>query len=327
MLNKKLVLFILTLTLIYGVVVVLLRSHPYELISYSKNIWEIIGVQDTENRMRQNTGYGVQSVSTLDDLPSIENNMGYSFYVAGHTYGMPGVGSDGLYAPFTKKFYIINQYKPMKFGFLLGDIVKEASNEAWRLVKKDLDSLDSRIKNFIIPGNHDVGFGERNAKRDIFLQQFGKTFSSFEHENDLFIMLDTNIDGWNFSGKQLLFLKTTLANKKDTTNNIFIFFHHVIWGGDDNKAEFAKIQPNSLEGRSNSLNFWDEVFPLFSELDNDVYIFSGDVGAFPNGSEFFYTKYSNVTFTATGMGGGAKDNFLIVLVTEGSVNFFYVPID
>ena len=136
MLNKSFVLFILILALIYGAVV-LFKIPPYKLISYSKNTLENTLVQDTPNGIQQNVENEVKIISTLNDLPSKDlNNRGYSFYVAGHTYGTPGVGSDGLYAPFTEKFHIINQYKPIKFGFLLGDIVKEASNEAWRLVKK-----------------------------------------------------------------------------------------------------------------------------------------------------------------------------------------------
>ena len=88
-----------------------------------------------------------------------------------------------------------------------------------------------------------------------------------------------------------------------------------------------KIKPNSLEGRSKNLNFWGEVFPLLSHLTNNVYFFSGDIGAFPNGSELFYTKYLNSTFVATGMGGGMRDNFLIVSVIKGHVEIFFVPIN
>ena len=51
---------------------------------------------------------------------------------------------------------MINEYQSMKFGFLLGDVVNEASNEAWRLVKKDLDEKvisptrqKEKFKNFL----------------------------------------------------------------------------------------------------------------------------------------------------------------------------------
>jgi tetratricopeptide (TPR) repeat protein len=268
----------------------------------------------------------IKTASTIDDLPSIHSDTeGYSFYVAGHTYGKPGFKHNGLYGPFTDKFHMINEYQSMKFGFLLGDVVNEASNEAWRLVKKDLDALDSRIRNIVVPGNHDVGIGEHNTKRDIFLQQFRKTFFSFKHKKDLFIILDANIDGWNISGEQLKFLKQSLPNEKDAINNIFIFSHQLIWM--NNKPEFKKIKPNSLVGRSKNLNFWDKVFPLFSGLPNDIYFFSGDIGASPNRNGLFYTKYSNVTFIATGMGGGVRDNFLILSVIKDAVKISFVPLN
>ena len=91
---------------------------------------------------------------------------------------------------------------------------------------------------------------------------------------------------------------------------------------EDYRQDIAKKNASSK-----NLNFWDEVFPLFSDLTNDVYFFAGDIGAFPNGNELFYTKYLNVKFLATGMGGGMRDNFLIVSVIKGDVEIFFVPIN
>ena len=327
MLKNGLITFLLTSVIIYGMSILIYKIPPYESIIYSKNVLRDILFHDIKNSSWKNAQKYMKSVSTIEELPSIQSdNQGYSFYVAGHTYGKPGIKSTGLYGPFTEKFHFINEYQPIKFGFLLGDLVKKSSTEAWELVKKDLDSLDPRIENIIVPGNHDVGIGVHDAKRAIFLQQFGKTFFSFKHGKDLFIMLDGNISEWNISGEQLQFLKQSLPNKKDSTSNIFIFSHQLIWQS-PSKSGFKKIKPNSLEGRSNNLNFWDEVFPLFSDLTNDVYFFAGDVGAFPNGNELFYTKYSNVKFLATGMGGGMRDNFLIVSVINGDVEIFFVPIN
>ena len=327
MLKKGLITFLLTLVIIYGVSILIYKIPPYESIVHSKNILMDILFLDIKNSSWQNAKKYIKSASTTEDLPNIQSdNQGYSFYIAGHTYGKPGVESKGLYGPFTDKFHLINKYQSIKFGFLLGDLVKKASNEAWELVKKDLNSLDPRIENIIVPGNHDVGKGAHGALREIFLQQFGKTFFSFKHGKDLFIMLDGNISEWNISGEQLQFLKQSLPNKKDSTSNIFIFSHQLIWQS-SSKPEFKKIKPNSLEGRSNNLNFWGEVFPLFSDLTNNVYFFSGDIGAFPNGNELFYAKYLNVTFVATGMGGGMRDNVLIVSVIKDHVEIFFVPIN
>ena len=287
-----------------------------------KNKYQIL-----KNRSWNNAIKYIKSAATLDDLPKPQpNENGYSFYIAGHAYGKPGAKSKGLYDPFTKNFHIINDYDSMKFGFLLGDVVEEASEKAWQLVKKDLNILDSRIKNFVVPGNHDVGMGTNNYKRDIFLQQFGKTFFSFEHKKDLFIILDGNIDGWNISGEQLQFFKQSLRNKRGFINNIFIFSHQLVWQNTSN-PKFSAVIPNTLEGRSKYLNFWTKVFPLLADLNNDIYFFSGDIGASPNSSELFYTKFFNVTFVATGMGSGGRDNFLILSVIEGAVKIFFVPIN
>ena len=89
----------------------------------------------------------------------------------------------------------------------------------------------------------------------------------------------------------------------------------------------TRIKPNSFVGRSKNLNFWDKVFPLFSGLPNDIYFFSGDIGASPSSSGIFYTKHSNVTFVATGMGAGVRDNFLIISVIKDKVKIFYVPLN
>jgi len=327
MLKKGLIIFLLTLVFIYGMSILIYKIPPYESIVHSKNILRDILFLDIKNSSWQNAKKYIKSASTTEDLPNIQSdNQGYSFYIAGHTYGKPGVASKGLYGPFTDKFHLINKYQSIKFGFLLGDLVKKASNEAWELVKKDLDFLDPRIENIIVPGNHDVGKGVHDALREIFLQQFGKTFFSFKHEKDLFIVLDGNINEWNISGEQLQFLKQSLPNKKDSTSNIFIFSHQLIWQSSI-KPEFKKIKPNSLEGRSDNLNFWNEIFPLFSDLTNNIYFFSGDIGAFPNGNELFFAKYLNVTFVATGMGGGMRDNFLIVSVIKDQVEIFFVPIN
>ena len=326
MLKKALLTCLLTSVIFYGVIILIYKTPPYESIIYLKNVLRDILLHDIKNSSWKNATKYIKSASTTEDLPNIQsNNQGYSFYVAGHTYGKPGIEPNGLYDGFTDKFHLINEYKPIKFGFLLGDLVKNASNEAWKLVKKDLDSLDPRIENIVVPGNHDVGKGMHDAKREIFLKQFGKTFFSFKNGKDIFIILDGNINEWNITGEQLHFLKQSLPNKKGSSNNIFIFSHQLIWHNSSN-LEFKKIQPNSLEGRSDNLNFWDEVFPLLSGLTNNVYFFSGDIGAFPNGNELFYTKYLNVTFVATGMGGGMRDNFLIVSVIKGRVEIFFVPI-
>lgn len=46
---------------------------------------------------------------------------------------------------------------------------------------------------------------------------------------------------------------------------------------------------------------------------------SGDVGAQDNDSELFCNVVGNVKYITSGMGGGARDNYLIISVIRGVV--------
>ena len=108
------------------------------------------------------------------------------------------------------------------------------------------------------------------------------------------------------------FLKNALSDNALNADNIFVFFHQVLWWEPDNI--YRNIALNSHEGRADTINFWTEVEPLFSSLSNDVYLFAGDVGAFPTGDEYMYHNYDNITLIASGMGGEERDNFVITEV-------------
>ncbi|MEE9442819.1 MAG: metallophosphoesterase [candidate division Zixibacteria bacterium] len=304
------------------------KVFPFEVIIHTKNLSQnfILGssynrkFKNTVERIHKNTLTGNYG-KPIDETKTMGNHR-YSFYVAGHTYGTPAswIDAKGLYEPFVEKFDLIRNHESMSFGFLTGDVVRSANNDAWDLVEKDIALLG--IKTYIAPGNHDVKLGMSNPQRDLFQQRFGKTYFSFLYNGDLFIVLDPNLDGWNISGKQLDFLKSTLEINQNQVTNIFVFSHQLIWW-DIKRLNFASIKPNSLNGRSQNTNFWDEVFPLFSSLNNKVYMFAGDVGAHPKGNELFFTKHKNVSFFASGMGGGYRDNFLIVDVNE---KYVYVDV-
>ena len=213
----------------------------------------------------------------------------------------------------------------MIYGFLLGDIVRESTHKSFKLVKSDLQLINPKISNYIVPGNHDVGIGKNNDKRVIFIQNFGKTYNNFEHGKDLFILLDANVDNWNILNDQLQLLES-LSNNGRKYHNVFIFTHQVIWYNENNSI-FSKVEPNSWEGYSDTTNFWNEIFPVISNIGEKIYLFAGDVGAFPNNSEFFYAKHENMQFFATGMGGGERDNFLITSVIDGQVNVALIPLN
>lgn len=230
----------------------------------------------------------------------------YSFFVAGHTYGKPGVDNVGLHPPFRDKYELISKDKHIDFGVLTGDIVLRGNTANWDEVDADIALLDRPV-HFAV-GNHDM------TDRALYEARYGKTYASFIHQDDLCIILDPNLDHWNISGKQLEFLKETLDRDHKKVKNIFVFFHQALWWSADNK--YNKLKLNSTQGRAADINFWSEVEPLFRTLPNQVYMFAGDVGANPTGSEFMYDAYDNITLIASGMGGEQRDNFIIVDVME-----------
>lgn len=232
-------------------------------------------------------------------------NIQYSFFVAGHVYGSPHGKKIGLHPPFKNKFNIITDNPKIEMGFLTGDIVWTSTVTSWDAVDDELTLLGVPI--YFSPGNHDV------TNRRLFTNRYGKlgkTYWSFMHKGDLFVMLDPNLSNWNISGDQLLFLRNTL---KESTSyrHIFVFFHQLLWW--DKNNIFRNVRINSLQGRGKSINFWSEVEPLFHALSNEVYLFAGDVGAFWNHLPMYH-HYDNMHFIGSGMGGGVNDNFVIVNV-------------
>ena len=240
-----------------------------------------------------------------NDLESVfvsKSPVAYSFFVAGHTYGQPGIDNIGVHPSFKDKFDFIREDEVIAFGVFTGDIVLTSTEKNWDEIDSDIKLIGHPV--YFSVGNHDI------KDYILFESRYGKTYKSFIHNSDLIIILDPNIDNWNISGDQLIFLKKVLTTNYKNIDNIFVFFHQLLWWEPNNI--YKNISLNSLEGRSENTNFSSEIKPLFNALPNNIYMFAGDVGAFRNGSEFMYYKDKNITFIASGMGGGERDNIVIV---------------
>jgi hypothetical protein len=115
----------------------------------------------------------------------------FSFLIAGHTYGKPGVNNKGLQPPFVEKAALLNdELYDIHFGFLTGDIVWIPTEEDWDYVDEDLSNFNFPF--YMVAGNHDVP--NKNA-RDMFTERYGHTYYSLSYNEDLFITLDPNING------------------------------------------------------------------------------------------------------------------------------------
>ena len=253
-----------------------------------------------------------------EDGTTEESPISYSFFIAGHTYGTPGVDNIGVHPPFKNKFDLIKNDERINFGVFTGDIVPNGSAQNWNEIDSDVTDLGLPV--YFAAGNHDI------TDRVLFESRYGQTYYSFVHQSDLFIVLDPNLDEWNISDNQLQFLENALNSEAQNVNNIFVFFHQVFWWEPDNI--YQNVTLNSLAGRADTINFWNEIEPLFNGLPKPVHMFAGDVGAFNTGSEFMYHQYENITLIASGMGGNVRDNFIIIDVHEdASVSYRLIALN
>lgn len=248
-----------------------------------------------------------------------ENATAYSFFVAGHLYGDPTLDTLGVHPPFKEKIPFLNSIENLKFGVLTGDVVRGSTDMRWDAFDKDLASL--KVPYYIAPGNHElIRFREHYEKR------IGKTYFSLTENGDLFIILDPLLDEWRISDNQLNWLRLTLQENYGGVNNIFVFFHQFLWWSETN--EFAEHKPNWVGYQGDNPNFWSEVIPLFEKQEVPIYFFAGDTGAYPNGMSHFYHQKGKLHFIGSGMGGGKKDNFILVNISrKGEVSFELIALN
>lgn len=242
-----------------------------------------------------------------EPIPPIEPKTDYAFFVAGHTYGRHGINNIGLHPPFEAYYDTINAFPRMLFGVLTGDIVLSSTEQNW-------DEVDASIQRIMMPvhfafGNHDIQWN-----RPLVEARYGQSYGAFTQENDLFILLDSNIDSLNISGDQLDFLTQTLDSLGNDAEHIFVFVHHMLWWEDDNL--FANAPPNGVAQKAENVNFWSTIEPMFNALDKPVIFFSGDAGANHVARSLTYYNDGDITYITSGMGYGQADNFIIVEVMD-----------
>lgn len=86
----------------------------------------------------------------------------------------------------------INQLKP-PFVVITGDFVNNSkSKEQIAAYKSMIAQIDSSVKVYMIPGNHDIGKVSR-ASIDNYKKNYGETHFSFRYGDCAFIGIDSNI--------------------------------------------------------------------------------------------------------------------------------------
>lgn len=241
-----------------------------------------------------------------------KNSEAYSFFVAGHTYGNPNASNMRMHPAFVQQFETIHNYPEIAFGIFTGDLVRNSTPENWDSVEVDLANL--QVPFFVVPGNHDT------YNRPLFEKKFGdpengfRTYSFFKNEEDLFILLDGNLDRWSITGKQLDFFIKIIKEEAPKARNIFVFVHELIWWDESN--EFASVDLNWPPYTPDTTNYWGEIHPLLTDTNKPVYIIAGDLGASNKASALMFAEKDNITYLASGMGGNKNENFLFVDVSK-----------
>lgn len=296
------IVIVIILSILLGVYIGYYQKFPFNLISkYKFKVSKII----------QEKTYDKNTLKCIDEK-NTNREIKYNFFVAGHPYGSPNgeknyVKAEGLYPFFLKNLKKNN----FDFGIFAGDIVKNSTNESWDIIDKQISKLNYNI--YFAPGNHDVGLGPNNSSRKTYTSRYNDTYYHFFFDNDLFIILDSNLNNWHIKGEQLEFFKSVVDKFSSKFDNLFIIVHHLIWIENEvffpNMSIVSSIVSNLAFGQ-NQTNFWDDMAPTLLKLNKNIFFISGDYGQYSHMKTIFCKKYNNIKFIATGMGGGIKDNYL-----------------
>lgn len=243
----------------------------------------------------------------------------YTFLVAGHTYGSHSGDNLGLDPDFLALFPEAIQPSD-QFLVLTGDIVRKPSKSAWAQVESELSTLG--IPSYYVMGNH----GKSKHGRQVFQERHGGLYYSFVHDQDLFVVLNDQLDRGRISGDQLTFLRQTLRDHPDSPH-VFLFIHELIWTSRTPRYSDVRSNWGSYD-KLFETNFWTELMPLFEESPDQTFVvIAGDVAGTRRAWPAFYEELGNVTLVASGLGEVQDENYLRISVSKLGVRFSLVPLN
>ena len=232
----------------------------------------------------------------------------YTFVAAGHAYGNPDTYTSSVYPPLLQQLDSLIAVRPLDQIILTGDVVAHPTEENWETVRHELDSLEI-TEWHIAPGNHDI-----SHYMDQHIQSV--KYMALERANSLFLILNTSHEGWTVDSTQAEFIKASL-DSVDTDQPIFVFSHQLWWENHPPEIfDLDSLRPNSfalIEGES---DFWQDAFPYFDSLEQDVFFFAGDMGCYFGLPGYYEDHYENFHFYGSGMGGAVEDNLIYVQIFQ-----------
>ncbi len=235
----------------------------------------------------------------------------YSFIVSGHFYGD---GTNNSRFPANSLLANLEWINQSKADMLvcLGDLFKDISNDIPTYQSSLFDPLAMPLVNTV--GNHDL-------TGTIYQDNYGETGFSFEVNQDIHLIIDTEQDNGDVSGEQFERLKTIRDQvKNEGINNVFIYTHRTVWS--EAYDEMDGLFLDNTQGLT-ATNFKDEVLPILKEISaySDVFWFSGSLGTAPSSFFYFEDQENKVKIIGTAIRALPRDAVLKVNVDQGNVNF------
>lgn len=214
--------------------------------------------------------------------------------------------------------------------FLGGDIAKApfVDLEGGKYLDSVFDLSNSRT-NWIL-GNHEYWklSDEEREKMEIYKNLTKRnTYYAFYKNNITFVILDTQDDYSNISGKQLEMIKN-ITDTIENSSNLIILHHKLIWMLDNENLQYLITYPNPTVGDCfdclNPNNFYTEVYPLLLKVKEkgiNVTCIGGDTGF--GRTKFEYETHEGIIFIANGIKGFNSyrgDNTILVIEHDLSDN-------
>jgi hypothetical protein len=235
----------------------------------------------------------------------------YSFIVSGHFYGgrsnQTGFPINTILANLD---WVNNSNATMLIS--LGDMFMDVKNDIPNYKETFFEKLQIPIFNAV--GNHDIS-------SDIYQTNFGKTFFYFQINNDIHLILDTEINDGSIKNEQLELIKEVdrLVQGKGNIKNVFIYTHRTIWARSYSDLDnFFTDNTQSLLGN----NYESEVLPILKSIQSTakIVMFSGSLGSAP-ASFFNYISNDSIQYVATAVRGLKRDAVLIVSSVSSNIKF------
>lgn len=251
--------------------------------------------------------------STFNNLlPQTDSlNNDYSFIVSGHFYG-DGTNKSGYPAnTLLANLDWINSSNATML-ICLGDLFMDIRNDIPKYKTSLFDKLEIPLYNAV--GNHDI-----SAK--VYQENFGKTYYYFLLNNDIHVVLDTEMGDGDIEGEQFEMLqeiKKLSSTKK--FNNILFYAHRTIWK--DSYAEMENLFKDNTQSLT-STNFKSDILPMLKEMaiNANIFWFAGSLGDAPASFFYFKDESNHITYIATAIRALLRDAMLMVHVKNGVVSF------